>query len=103
MFILLFFSLCVPYRFVIAVFMMKWHFLQMFMLAGRKRKKSATSNYLFSTDPTNLARQADSYCGKLRYSMMLLLQILVLILHFYFIIKIHFSGIFISWAKTEKI
>ena len=29
---------------------------KVFLLAGRKRKKSATSNYLMSTDPTDLSR-----------------------------------------------
>ena len=29
---------------------------KIFLLAGRKRKKSATSNYLMSTDPTDLSR-----------------------------------------------
>jgi hypothetical protein len=35
-------------------------------LAARKRKKSRTSNYLISTDPTDLSRGSDSYVGKLR-------------------------------------
>ncbi|KAF5302821.1 hypothetical protein FQA39_LY02001 [Lamprigera yunnana] len=39
---------------------------KVFLLAGRKRKKSATSNYLISTDPTDLSRAGDSYVGKLR-------------------------------------
>ncbi|KAK4885894.1 hypothetical protein RN001_002165 [Aquatica leii] len=39
---------------------------KVFLLAGRKRKKSATSNYLISTDPTDLSRGGDSYVGKLR-------------------------------------
>ena len=39
---------------------------QTFLLAGRKRKKSATSNYLISTDPTDLSRGGESYVGKLR-------------------------------------
>uniref|UniRef100_UPI00398E7994 tubby-related protein 3-like n=1 Tax=Pristiophorus japonicus TaxID=55135 RepID=UPI00398E7994 len=37
-----------------------------FLMAGRKRKKSKTSNYLFSTDPTNLSRDGESFIGKLR-------------------------------------
>jgi hypothetical protein len=41
-------------------------FFQIFLLAGRKRKKSKTSNYLISTDPTDLSREGDSYIGKLR-------------------------------------
>ncbi|XP_046844305.1 tubby protein-like [Xenia sp. Carnegie-2017] len=39
---------------------------KVFLLAGRKRKKSATSNYLISTDPTDLSRKGESYIGKLR-------------------------------------
>lgn len=35
-------------------------------MAARKRKKSRTSNYLISTDPTDLSRGGDSYVGKLR-------------------------------------
>lgn len=37
---------------------------KVFLLAGRKRKKSATSNYLISTDPTDLSRAGDSFVGK---------------------------------------
>lgn len=33
---------------------------------GRKRKKSKTSNYIISCDPTDLSRQADGFVGKLR-------------------------------------
>lgn len=40
--------------------------LQIFLLAARKRKKSRTSNYLISTDPTDLSRGGDSFVGKLR-------------------------------------
>lgn len=36
-------------------------------MAGRKRKKCKTSNYLISTDPTNLSRDTNCYIGKLRY------------------------------------
>ncbi|XP_047507841.1 protein king tubby isoform X1 [Pieris napi] len=43
---------------------------KVFLLAGRKRKKSTTSNYLISTDPTELTRQADSYAGKLRSNLL---------------------------------
>ncbi|XP_028397001.1 tubby-related protein 3-like isoform X2 [Dendronephthya gigantea] len=39
---------------------------KIFLLAGRKRKKSTTSNYLISTDPTDLSRKGESYVGKLR-------------------------------------
>ncbi|XP_054455208.1 tubby protein homolog [Anoplopoma fimbria] len=37
-----------------------------FLMAGRKRKKCKTSNYLISTDPTNLSRETNCYIGKLR-------------------------------------
>lgn len=43
---------------------------QVFLLAGRKRKKSATSNYLISTDPTDLSRGGESYVGKLRSNLL---------------------------------
>ena len=43
---------------------------KVFLLAGRKRKKSATSNYLMTTDPTDLSRGADCFIGKLRSNMM---------------------------------
>lgn len=39
---------------------------RLFLLAGRKRKRSTTSNYLISTDPTDLTRSGDAYVGKLR-------------------------------------
>lgn len=39
---------------------------KIFLLAGRKRKKSKTSNYLISTDPTDLSRTGESFTGKLR-------------------------------------
>ncbi|XP_043943540.1 tubby-related protein 3 isoform X1 [Protopterus annectens] len=39
---------------------------KIFLLAGRKRKKSKTSNYLISTDPTDLSREGQSFIGKLR-------------------------------------
>ncbi|XP_050091039.1 protein king tubby [Anopheles aquasalis] len=39
---------------------------KLFCLAGRKRKKSKTSNYIISCDPTDLSRQADGFVGKLR-------------------------------------
>ncbi|XP_078286869.1 tubby protein homolog [Rhinoraja longicauda] len=39
---------------------------KVFLMAGRKRKKSKTSNYLISTDPTNLSRAGESFVGKLR-------------------------------------
>ena len=37
-----------------------------FLMAGRKRKKCKTANYLISTDPTNLSRNTNSYIEKLR-------------------------------------
>ncbi|XP_069862156.1 tubby-related protein 3 isoform X1 [Dipodomys merriami] len=43
---------------------------KVFLLAGRKRKKSKTSNYLISIDPTDLSREGESYVGKLRSNLM---------------------------------
>ncbi|CAF1633826.1 unnamed protein product, partial [Didymodactylos carnosus] len=40
------------------------------ILAGRKRWKSRTSNYLISTDATDLSRDAETYIGKLKSNMM---------------------------------
>ncbi|GAA55877.1 tubby-related protein 3 [Clonorchis sinensis] len=37
-----------------------------FLLAARRRKRSATSNYVISCDATDLSRRADSFAGKLR-------------------------------------
>ncbi|XP_010715548.1 tubby-related protein 3 isoform X5 [Meleagris gallopavo] len=42
----------------------------MFLLAGRKRKKSKTSNYVISVDPTDLSREGESFIGKLRSNLM---------------------------------
>ncbi|XP_056153631.1 tubby protein [Lampris incognitus] len=39
---------------------------RVFLMAGRKRKKCKTSNYLISIDPTDLSRDTSSYIGKLR-------------------------------------
>ncbi|XP_070708296.1 tubby protein homolog [Pempheris klunzingeri] len=39
---------------------------RVFLMAGRKRKKCKTSNYLISTDPTNMSRDTNCYIGKLR-------------------------------------
>jgi len=39
---------------------------KIFLLAGRKRKKSKTSNYLISVDATDLSRNGESFIGKLR-------------------------------------
>ncbi|KAM4035362.1 tubby-related protein 3 isoform 2-T2 [Anomaloglossus baeobatrachus] len=43
---------------------------KVFLLAGRKRKKSKTSNYLISIDPTDMAREGGSFVGKLRSNLM---------------------------------
>ncbi|XP_014663096.1 PREDICTED: tubby-related protein 3-like isoform X3 [Priapulus caudatus] len=43
---------------------------KVFLLAARKRKKSTTSNYLITIDPTDLSRAAESYVGKLRSNML---------------------------------
>lgn len=43
---------------------------KVFLLAGRKRKKSKTSNYLISIDPTDLSRGGESFVGKLRANML---------------------------------
>ncbi|KRY33634.1 Tubby -like protein [Trichinella spiralis] len=40
---------------------------RIFLLAARKRKKSTTSNYLISIDPTDLSRYCASFVGKLRH------------------------------------
>ena len=40
--------------------------LQVFLLAGRKRKKSKTSNYLIAIDPIDLSRGGENFVGKLR-------------------------------------
>ncbi|XP_063658119.1 tubby-related protein 2 isoform X2 [Pan troglodytes] len=40
--------------------------LQRFLLAGRKRRRSKTSNYLISLDPTHLSRDGDYFVGKVR-------------------------------------
>nr|XP_033816625.1 tubby protein-like [Geotrypetes seraphini] len=39
---------------------------RLFLMAGRKRKKSKTSNYLISVDPTDLSRGGTSFIGKVR-------------------------------------
>uniref|UniRef100_A0A8C9MCI7 Tubby-like protein n=1 Tax=Panthera tigris altaica TaxID=74533 RepID=A0A8C9MCI7_PANTA len=38
---------------------------KVFLLAGRKRKRSKTANYLISSDPTNLSRGGENFIGKL--------------------------------------
>ena len=37
-----------------------------FLLAARRRKKSATSNYVLSVDPDDLSREGAGFCAKLR-------------------------------------
>lgn len=37
-----------------------------FLVAGRKRKKSKTSNYLISMDKSDLSRNSGNYLGKVR-------------------------------------
>uniref|UniRef100_A0A8D0HGA9 Tubby-like protein n=1 Tax=Sphenodon punctatus TaxID=8508 RepID=A0A8D0HGA9_SPHPU len=39
---------------------------KIFLMSGRKRKKSKTSNYLISLDPIDLSRDGDSFIGKVR-------------------------------------
>uniref|UniRef100_A0A0D9S314 TUB like protein 2 n=1 Tax=Chlorocebus sabaeus TaxID=60711 RepID=A0A0D9S314_CHLSB len=39
-----------------------------FLLAGRKRRRSKTSNYLISLDPTDLSRDGDNFVGKVSRS-----------------------------------
>ncbi|XP_055226026.2 tubby-related protein 2 isoform X3 [Gorilla gorilla gorilla] len=41
-------------------------FQKRFLLAGRKRRRSKTSNYLISLDPTHLSRDGDNFVGKVR-------------------------------------
>lgn len=41
-----------------------------FILAGRKRRRSTTSNYLISTDATDLSRDGERFIGKLRANML---------------------------------
>ncbi|KAK9528621.1 hypothetical protein VZT92_012773 [Zoarces viviparus] len=43
---------------------------KIFLLAGRKRKKCATSNYLISIDATDLSRGGENFVGKLRSNLM---------------------------------
>ncbi|GAB6030734.1 hypothetical protein CHUAL_007585 [Chamberlinius hualienensis] len=43
---------------------------KIFLLAGRKRKKSVTPNYLITTDPTDLTRHGDAFVGKVRSNML---------------------------------
>nr|XP_039322804.1 tubby-related protein 2 [Saimiri boliviensis boliviensis] len=40
--------------------------LKHFLLAGRKRRRSITSNYLISLDPADLSRDGDNFVGKVR-------------------------------------
>ncbi|XP_067408300.1 tubby-related protein 2 [Emydura macquarii macquarii] len=39
---------------------------KLFLMSGRKRKKSKTSNYLISLDPIDLSRGGDGFIGKVR-------------------------------------
>lgn len=50
----------------ICVYISFYLFAQTYIVPGRKRKKSKTSNYIISCDPTDLSRQADGFVGKLR-------------------------------------
>uniref|UniRef100_UPI003AAB008F tubby-related protein 1 n=1 Tax=Centroberyx gerrardi TaxID=166262 RepID=UPI003AAB008F len=43
---------------------------KVFLLAGRKRKKSTTSNYLISIDATDLSRGGEHFVGKLRSNLL---------------------------------
>uniref|UniRef100_A0A8C6QYE4 Tubby C-terminal domain-containing protein n=1 Tax=Nannospalax galili TaxID=1026970 RepID=A0A8C6QYE4_NANGA len=43
---------------------------KVFLLAGRKRKRSKTANYLISSDPTNLSRGGENFIGKLRANLL---------------------------------
>nr|XP_020024524.1 tubby-related protein 1 isoform X1 [Castor canadensis] len=43
---------------------------KVFLLAGRKRKRSKTANYLISSDPTNLSRAGENFMGKLRSNLL---------------------------------
>ncbi|XP_051043072.1 tubby-related protein 1 [Phodopus roborovskii] len=43
---------------------------KVFLLAGRKRKRSKTANYLISRDPTNLSRGGEDFVGKLRSNLL---------------------------------
>ncbi|KAM8779292.1 tubby-related protein 1 isoform 1-T1 [Rhynchonycteris naso] len=43
---------------------------KVFLLAGRKRKRSKTANYLLSSDPTNLSRGGENFVGKLRSNLL---------------------------------
>uniref|UniRef100_A0A8C5QZ42 Tubby-like protein n=1 Tax=Leptobrachium leishanense TaxID=445787 RepID=A0A8C5QZ42_9ANUR len=43
---------------------------RLFLMAGRKRKKSKTSNYLISVDPTDLSRGGEGFIGKVRSNML---------------------------------
>lgn len=40
---------------------------QIFLLAGRKRKKSKSSNYIISCDQDDLSRDGDNFVSKLRW------------------------------------
>ena len=43
---------------------------KIFLLGARKRKKTTTSSYIISTDPTDVSRKNESFVAKLRSNMM---------------------------------
>lgn len=43
---------------------------KVFLLGAKKRKKTATSSYIISTDPTNVSKNTDACVAKLRSNMM---------------------------------
>ncbi|CAM2110128.1 unnamed protein product [Caretta caretta] len=43
---------------------------KLFLMSGRKRKKSKTSNYLISLDPIDLSRDGDGFMGKVRSNLL---------------------------------
>ena len=43
---------------------------KVFLLAGRKRKKTTTCSYIMSTDPTNMSRSGAAFLGLLRSNML---------------------------------
>lgn len=67
---------------------------KVFLMAGRKRKKCKTSNYLITTDPTNLSKDTNCYIGKLRYGF-LYVQLVIKNRNHSFCIKFLF---FVTWC-----
>ena len=43
---------------------------KVFLLAGRKRKKTTSGSYIMSTDPTNMSRSGAAFRGLLRSNML---------------------------------